>query len=211
MTMRRPRSVLAATGLAVAVLLAGCGGSDTTSTGQQATSTTSATTTSQSTTSQSTTSSSPATTSTAASGSTDASVAAALRALRTAARAVPQAKAFDLDDDTRGGQPIWEVKVASGQRQFDLDVTADGTRVLNRREDPTPDDDVRKLRSVKVDATRALRLAAQRQDGQVTDLDLDTTDAGTVVWEVDFRQPNGTTTTVAIHARTGKVVDISGD
>jgi hypothetical protein len=116
MTMRRPRSVLAATGLAVAVLLAGCGGSDTTSTGQQATSTTS----------QSTTSSSPATTSTAASESTDASVAAALRALRTAARAVPNGKAFDLDDDTRGGQPIWEVKVASGQRQFDLDISADG-------------------------------------------------------------------------------------
>ncbi|HWD46652.1 MAG TPA: PepSY domain-containing protein [Actinomycetota bacterium] len=204
--MRRPRSVLAATGLAVAVLLAGCGGSDTTTSGQQATSTTSTTT------SQSTTTSSAATTSsTAASASTDASVAAALRALQTATRAVPNGKAFDLDDDTRRGQRVWEVKVASGQRQFDLDVAADGTRVLNRREDPTPDDDVRKLRSVKVDATRALRLAAQRQDGQVTDLDLDTTDAGTVVWEVDFRQPNGTTTTVAIHARTGKVVDISGD
>jgi hypothetical protein len=35
----------------------------------------------------------------------------------------------------------------------------------------------------------------------VTDLDLDTTDAGTVIWEVDFRQPNGPTAVVGIHAR----------
>jgi hypothetical protein len=120
MTMRR-RLILSATCLALVVLLAGCGSSDNTSAGQQATSTTSPTTTS-----QSTTSSSATTSSTAASGSTDASVAAALRALQTAARAVPNGKAFDLDDDTRGGQPIWEVKVASGQRQFDLDISADG-------------------------------------------------------------------------------------
>jgi uncharacterized membrane protein YkoI len=83
--------------------------------------------------------------------------------------------------------------------------------VLARQEDRTPDDDLRKLPSVKSDAARALRLAAKRQDGKVTDLDLDTTDAGTVVWEVDSRQPNGSTKVVSIHARTGKVVDISGD
>jgi uncharacterized membrane protein YkoI len=205
--MHRPRFVFAAACLALAVLLAGCGGSDNTSSGQQATSTTSSATTNQSATS----SSAATTSSTVASGSADDSVAAALRALQTAARAVPNGKAFDLDDDTRGGQPSWEVKVASGQRQFDLDVTADGARVLNRREDRTPDDDVRKLRSVKVDAQRALRLAAQRQAGKVTDLDLDTTDAGTVVWEVDFRQPDRSTTTVTIHARTGKVLGTSRD
>jgi uncharacterized membrane protein YkoI len=193
MTMR-PRSAFAATCLAVAVLLAGCGGDDPgTSSAAQATSTTS----------QSTTTSSTA--------ATDTRVAAAVRALQTAARAVPNGKAFDLDDDTRGGQPIWEVKVASGQRQFDLVVTADGARVQARRENPRPDDDVRKLGSVKVDAPRALRLAAQHQDGRVTDLDLDTTDAGTVVWEVDFRRPDRSTTTVTIHARTGKVLGTSGD
>jgi uncharacterized membrane protein YkoI len=199
----RPRSAFAATCLALAVLLAGCGGSDNTSSGQQATATTS----------QPTTSSSAATTSstTAATGSTDDRVAAAVRALQTATRAVPNATAFDLDDDTRGGRPIWEVKVASGRRQLDLAVTADGDRVLARRQDRAPDDDVGRLRSAKVDARRALRLAAQRQDGQVTDLDLDTTDAGTLVWEVDFRQPDGSTEVVAIHARTGKVVDIADD
>lgn len=197
----RPRSAFAATCLAVAVLLAGCGGDDPgTSSAAQATSTTSQSTT--------TTSSAPTTSSTAA---TDTGVAAAVRALQTAARAVSQGRAFDLDDDTRGGQPIWEVKVASGQRQFDLVVTADGARVLTRRENPRPDDDVRKLGSVKVEAPRALRLAAQHQDGRVTDLDLDTTDAGTVVWEVDFRQPDRSTTTVTIHARTGKVLGTSGD
>jgi uncharacterized membrane protein YkoI len=87
----------------------------------------------------------------------------------------------------------------------------DGSRVLSRRQEPTPDDDVRKLRSVRVDPSRAVRLAAQHQHGQLTDLDLDTTDAGTVVWEVDFRRPDRSTTTVTIHARTGKVLGTSGD
>jgi uncharacterized membrane protein YkoI len=200
MTMRRPRSAFAATCLAVAVLLAGCGADDPgTSSAAQAASTTSQSTT---------TSSAPTTSSTAA---TETGLAAAVRALQTAARALPNGKAFDLDDDTRGGQPVWEVKVASGRRQFDLDVTADGARTLSRRENPRPDDDVRKLGSVTVDAPRALRLAAQHQDGRVTDLDLDTTDAGTVVWEVDFRRPDRSTTTVTIHARTGKVLGTSGD
>ena len=198
--MRRLRSTLAAAGLALAVLLAGCGDPDNPSTGQQAPSTTSQPTTSSSTTST-----------TAATGSASADVAAPVRALQTAARAVPQGKAFGLDPGTRGGQRVWDVNVASGQRQFDLDVTADGARVLRRREDPTPDDDVRKLRSVRVDAARAVRLAGQHQGGQLTDLDLDTTDAGTVVWEVDFRQPDGSTVTVSIHARTGELLETSGD
>jgi uncharacterized membrane protein YkoI len=199
--MRRLHSALAVTGLGLAVFLAGCGGSDIPSAGQQAPSTTIS----------SSTPSSPTTSTAAATGSATAEVAAAVRALQTAARAVPQGKAFGLDPETRGGQRVWDVKVASGQRQFDLDVTADGSRVLTRRQDPTPDDDVRKLRSVRVDASRAVRLAARHQDGQLTDLDLDTTDAGTVVWEVDFHQPDGSTATVSIHARTGKILDISGD
>jgi uncharacterized membrane protein YkoI len=87
----------------------------------------------------------------------------------------------------------------------------DGSRVLSRRQEPTPDDDVRKLRSVRVDPSRAVRLAAQHQHGQLTGLDLDTTDAGAVVWEVDSRQPDGWTATVSIHARTGRVVSRPGD
>jgi uncharacterized membrane protein YkoI len=203
--MRRFRSTFAVTCLALAVLLAGCGDEDPGASGaDQAPSTTGQTTTSGATPGR------PTTSSTAAAAEA-AGVEAGVRALQTAARAVPQGKAFDLDDETRGGQRLWEVKVASGRRQFDLTVAADGSKVLDRREDPTPDDDVRKLGSVRVDAARALRLAARRQPGQVTDVDLDTTDAGTVVWEVDVRQADGARATVSIHARTGKVIERSAD
>jgi uncharacterized membrane protein YkoI len=144
-------------------------------------------------------------------GSADPSVAAAVRALQSAARAVPQGKAFDLDQETRGGQPVWDVKVASGQRQFDLAVAADGSRVLTKREDPTPDDDVEKLRSVRIDAPHAIRLAAQHQTGNLTELDLEATDAGTVYWEVDFQRPDGAKAVVDLHAGTGRVLDPQND
>jgi hypothetical protein len=78
-------------------------------------------------TSASATSGTAANRTTAATPGTGNGTAAALRALRTATKAVPQGRTFDLDREGRNGQPVWSVQVAADrQRQFVPTVTADG-------------------------------------------------------------------------------------
>ncbi|GGM60321.1 hypothetical protein GCM10012275_34350 [Longimycelium tulufanense] len=127
------------------------------------------------------------------------------RALRTAAGALPNGRAFDLEQETRNGERVWEVKVASEGREFTLDVSADGTQVVSRDEDNDPDDDVQKVAQTQVDAATAAESAAERERGRVTDVDLDTLGDGTLVWEVDLVRQDGARIEVKIDARTGDV------
>ena len=203
--MRRHTSLLLGTALGIALALAACSSEPPTGSTAQPPA--------PSITAASATSGTAATGAIAATPDTGNGTAVAVRALQTATKAVPQGRAFDLDRDGRNGQPVWSVQVAAAQqRQFVLTITADGTRVLSRRPSPRPDlDDLREARAARITAPRAIRVAAQHQPGQLDELDLDTTDRGTLVWQAELSHPDSPPTVVTLNALTGAVLTTVDD
>ena len=203
--MRRHTSILLGTALGITLALAACSSEPPNgSTDQPPTPSTAAASASSGTAANRTTAATP---------DTGNRTAVALRALTTATKAVPQGRAFDLDREGRNGQPVWSVQVAADrQRQFVLTITADGTRVLSRRPSPRPDlDDLREARAARITAPRAIRLAAQHQPGQLDELDLDTTDRGTLIWQAELSHPDSPPTVVTLNALTGAVLTTADD
>jgi Peptidase propeptide and YPEB domain len=200
--MRYRRPTLIGTCLGIALTLAACSDGRGASTAQPSAASTTTTP-----------ASSRTTAATPASPSAKSTTGAALRALRAAARAVPQGRAYDLDRERRDGTPVWLVKVAgTRQRQFTLAFTADGTRLLTRRQAPHPNlDDLEEAYSAHVTAHRATTLAIRRHHGPLDELELDTTDAGTLVWQAEFERPDGSPVVVSLDARTGAVVTATPD
>lgn len=133
-------------------------------------------------------------------------IADAVAALETAAAVVPDGQPFDLEDDTFQGERVWEVKVASGGQEFKLIVSRDGASVLEQRQADRPDDDVGKVASARVSAIEALTIAAAEVDGSVSEMDIDRTSDGTVVWEVEMQQTDGSKVELKIDASTGEIV-----
>lgn len=137
--------------------------------------------------------------------------ATALRAIATAEGAVKGGKVFDLEDDTERGKRIWEAKVAAaGGRQFNVVVSQDGRSLISNDEDQTPDDDIRKLQSAKVDLADAINTAASQASGKgdLTAVEIDTHN-NTVVWQMEFGDDAGTT--VLVDATSGKVLAVGPD
>lgn len=182
---------LLAVGVA-AGMLAGCSSDDTTT--EQTSSPTSQVSTSQSSSSGGDDPSTPG---------ESTGVDSAVSALQTAADAV-SGQPFDIETDTRGGQKVWEVKVAVNGDEYEVWVSADGTKVVDTRKHDTPDDDVKKAQSAKVGAVEALRKASEKQKGTLEEMDLDS-EGGTIVWEVELRQADGSTVEVEVNAATGEV------
>lgn len=133
------------------------------------------------------------------------------QAVRSAERRVPNGKAYDIETDRLRGKPVWEVKVARGTtRAYELDVSADGRKVLRRRA-KTVDDDVRKLRDAKVGLAKALRTAARRAKGAAFDSAEIDRSGGRLVWEATFKAPGDRELEVDVDARTGKVLRVRTD
>ena len=57
---------------------------------------------------------------------------------------------------------------------------------------------------------RALRIAARRAHGRLTEADLDT-ERGVLVWSVTFERSGDRETEVDVNARTGRVVRVEHD
>lgn len=140
------------------------------------------------------------------SGNASSGIADAVTALQTAAAAVPDGQPFDLERDRYQGQQVWDVKVASDGNQFNLYVSADGTDVLSRQQDQTPDDDIAKLQSTQLDAVQALRMAAGDEGGSLSEMEIDSADDGSVVWQVELRQADGSVIEENLDAQSGEVV-----
>jgi uncharacterized membrane protein YkoI len=135
--------------------------------------------------------------------------ATALQAVATAERKVPDGKVFDLEADTEGGKRVWSAQVANpDDRQFNVTISQDGSRVLNTNEDKTPDDDIRRLRAAKVSLEDAVNTAAKQASGRgnVTSVEIDTTNGDTVVWQVEFGGDGGVK--VLVGATSGEVLDV---
>jgi uncharacterized membrane protein YkoI len=135
-----------------------------------------------------------ATTASAASSST-----AAVRAVQTASKGVSH-KAYELDRERNR----WEVTFADGTQRH---VTLDGRRVTATKRD---DDRSAAAASARVSLATALRTAAGRANGTLTDADLDR-ERGTLVWSVNFEGAGERETEVEVDARSGKVLRVNQD
>lgn len=118
----------------------------------------------------------------------------AVRAVQTASRGSAH-KAYELDRE----RTHWEVKFANGVEKR---VTLDGRRVTSTR---TDDDRSSRAASARVSLATALRTAAPRASGTLTDAELDS-EGGALVWNVAFGE-----TEVDVDARSGKVVRVTRD
>jgi uncharacterized membrane protein YkoI len=129
----------------------------------------------------------------AASSSTD-----AVRAVQTASRGLSH-KAYDLERDRNR----WEVKFADGTERH---VTLDGRKVTATRLD---DDHSARVASARVSLASALKTAAARGNGTLTDAEIDTTRGGTLVWSVSFERSDDDETEVRVDAKSGRVVSVT--
>ncbi|NYI68717.1 PepSY domain-containing protein [Spelaeicoccus albus] len=137
----------------------------------------------------------------------------ALDAIATAQHAVAGGQVFNLESDKDHGKKVWEAEVADPSgKQFDFTITADGSKVIHRREDKSPDDDVKKLHAAKIPLKRAIGTAVSqaKKVGKLTSLEIDTTDGGqTLVWEIRFGGDTGMT--AVVNAKNGTVVTVGPD
>lgn len=136
----------------------------------------------------------------------------ALRAVNTAERKVRGSKAYDVEDDRLRGERVWKVKVAVGtSRRYELDVRADGRKVLRERRRTRIDDDVRKRAQAKIPLAKALRIAAARAGGGTfAEAEIDRW-RGRITWEATFERSGDREIEVRVDARSGKVVSVEVD
>jgi uncharacterized membrane protein YkoI len=143
----------------------------------------------------------------------------ALRAIATAETQARHGKVFDLQDHDDGSQRVWSAKVADpDSRLFNLTISHDASSVININEAKTPNDDVQKLRSTKVPLEDAIDTAVEQASGKgnLTSLEIDTTNGDIVMWQIEFGGDHGTTalidgTRVLVDASFGEVLDIGPD
>lgn len=124
-----------------------------------------------------------------------------VKAMRTAAGALPDGRVFDVEPANDG----WEIKVASHGQEHKLRVSADGGQILGKQQTAKPSDDLAKVGQAGVDAVAALQAAQQRQPGALDEMEVDYAADGTLVWEVGLRDGKGIEHDVDIDARTGAV------
>jgi hypothetical protein len=147
---------------------------------------------------------------------TPGSVLHALKALDTADMSVPRGASYALEGgrDARGAR-IWEIEVASKRDdeytdEYDLTVSEDGSKVLTKRQDKTPDDDVARMRWSKTTAQQAVRLAYMHRPAELGSLEIDTRPDGKIVWQVTMAAPGATDgeegPEVILDSRTGNVL-----
>lgn len=152
----------------------------------------------------------PATTTTGAPATTPASgaglpVAAAQQALQTAAQAVPNSRAFDLETGNQNGKKVFLVKVASDGNQINVQVDETGKQLVSQNQQATPDDDVAKIGTVQIDASRALQTAAEREPNATFDeMEIDT-QGGVAVWKIELVRPDGSEVQVHVDAQNGSI------
>lgn len=148
----------------------------------------------------------------AAPGAAAGGLAQARRAVLAAGRAVAHGRPYDVERDRLRGAPVWEVKVAQGRaRPWELDVSADGRRVVRRHRRGHVDDDARKAARATVPLATALRTAGRRAGGgRFDEAEIDRA-RGRVVWEATFERGGGREVEVTVDARSGKVVAVRTD
>jgi uncharacterized membrane protein YkoI len=159
-----------------------------------------------------TSTSAPTTTPQASSSASVTRLAEARRAVRAAEHKVRGSGAYDVESGRLRGRRVWEVKVARGTSSpYELDVSADGRKVVRQRRRAKISDDVRKLARAKVSLHNALKTAGSRaKSGRFDEAEIDRS-RGRVVWEATFKRSGDREVEVRIDARNGKVIAVEVD
>jgi uncharacterized membrane protein YkoI len=134
-------------------------------------------------------------------------VSSARRAVSTAHEAVRHGRPYDLERDRHRGAAVWEVKVATRSgRPYELLVSDNGRKIVDRRRDDDRSDDARRARHAKVGLRRALGIASRHSSAPLSDAEIDR-HRGRIVWTASFERGR-TETEVIVDARTGRVLDV---
>lgn len=145
------------------------------------------------------------TTGTGSAGGSEAA-AAAVAVIATAQEAFPNGQAFELD--SKDGAEGWEVKLAVGDREQEVDVSPDGSEATpQERDDELDQEDRERVAQVQVPLEDAVRTALDEVDGTLDDAQLDSED-GITVWEIDVDQPDGTSVDVYVNVENGSVLKV---
>ncbi|MUN64723.1 hypothetical protein GMA12_16510 [Kocuria sediminis] len=132
--------------------------------------------------------------------------AAVVGAVVAAEEAVTGGQVFEVD--RKDGEEGWEVKLAVGDREKEVDVSSDGSEVTPQEGDDQLDqEDRERIAQVQVPLEDAVRTALDEVDGTLDGAQLDTED-GTTVWEVDVDDPDGTSADVYVNVDNGSVVKV---
>lgn len=131
---------------------------------------------------------------------------AGLRAIATAEAEVG-GTAFAIDDED--DDQTWEVDVAAGDRQVEVEVSADGTQVTGTDDDDLDDDDRAGLQQAQIGIGDAIQTAVAEVDGTLDDAEL-TEDDGQFAWEVSV-DTSDDDIEVHVDITTGDVLTVDRD
>lgn len=141
---------------------------------------------------------------------TGGSAADARKAIATARGATDGAPAYDIESERRRGAAVWEVKVATGGGgAVEVDVSADGRRVVHRHALAKRDHEASLVGSTKVPLAAALRTAEAHAAGPFDEAELDR-ERGRLVWSVSFGS-GAAEVEVEVDARSGAVLGTDRD
>ncbi|MET1154496.1 PepSY domain-containing protein [Arthrobacter sp.] len=131
-----------------------------------------------------------------AAGSRDAQAAVA-----SAEAAVRGSSAIELDYSER--HQSWEVDLFDVDTEHEVQVSPDGSEVLEQRESGGVEPEVAgELEQAKISMADALAIAIEAASGNVEEVSLEDED-GRPVWEVEIDHGDGSSTDVRINAMTG--------
>lgn len=132
----------------------------------------------------------------------------AIRAIRTARRAVG-GRPYDIERERFRGRRVWEVKlVRAAGRPREVLVSANGRRVL-LRDTTGRSDEAGLARGARVGLVAAIRKAALRANGRFEDAEIDD-HRGRVVWAVSF-ESRRFETDIYIRIDNGAIVGVDRD
>jgi uncharacterized membrane protein YkoI len=123
----------------------------------------------------------------------------ALSALKTAESSA-NGKATELDWDVNR----WEVSVLDGKSKRELDVSADGKKVIRRETDVADAEDYKRLQSVRHYMADAIKTATAKVPGDIDEVDLEAR-KGKVVWELSIEKTGGGSVYVYVDAASGRI------
>jgi uncharacterized membrane protein YkoI len=122
---------------------------------------------------------------------------AALAALETAQKEISGGSVSELEFED--GDNKWEVTVLTDKQEVDLDISADGKKVVDKDKPSRPDqDDLKALRVAKTDLKDVLKSAVDHTPGDFDEVELEKED-GKYFWEIDI-YPQGEHSSITLLA-----------
>lgn len=123
----------------------------------------------------------------------------ALAAIKTAETSA-SGKAIELDWSSNR----WEVTVVAGKKTQELDVSANGQKVVRRHTEVTDPEDYKRLQSVKHSMADAIQTATAQTPGDLAEADLESR-RSKVVWELSIEKTGAGFANVYVDAVSGKI------